>query len=96
MWALDVNFSTVYMKLLVPQELTFFVHVLGVFRLHELVLGLFGVMFSSLLDLCRASRSCHEVLDELYPEVLLSTLNSCINIQLQNQHARTNLLYLGG
>jgi hypothetical protein len=36
-------------------------------------------MFTSLLDLYRASRSCHEVLDELIPEVLLSTLNPYIN-----------------
>jgi hypothetical protein len=53
-------------------------------------------MFTSLLDLYRASKSCHEVLDELYPEILLSTLNSCINIKLQNRHAQTNLLYQGG
>jgi hypothetical protein len=39
-----------------------------------LVLGLIGVVFTSLLDLYRASRSCHEVLNELIPEVLLSTL----------------------
>jgi hypothetical protein len=61
-----------------------------------LVLGLLGVMFTSLLDLYWASRSCHEVLDELYPEGLLSMLNSSINVKLQNQHARTNLLYQGG
>jgi hypothetical protein len=30
-----------------------------------LVPGLLGVMFTSLLDLYRASRSCHEVLNEL-------------------------------
>jgi hypothetical protein len=36
------------------------------------VLGLLGVMFTSLLDFYRASTSCHEVLDELIPEVLLS------------------------
>jgi hypothetical protein len=42
----------------------------------SLVLGLFGVMFTSLLDLNRDSRSCHEVLNKLIPEVLLSTLNS--------------------
>jgi hypothetical protein len=84
------------MELLVPQDSAFSVQVLGVFRLHGLVLGLLGVMFTSLFDLCQASRSCHEVLDELYPEVLLSTLNSCINIKLQNQHARMNLLYPGG
>jgi hypothetical protein len=61
-----------------------------------LVPGLLGVMFTSLLYLYRASRSCHEVLNELIPEVLLSTLKSCINTKLQNRHARTNLLYQGG
>jgi cell division protein FtsX len=84
------------MEFLVPQDSTFFVQVLRVFRLHGLVLGLLGAMFTSLLDSYRVSRSCHEVLDELYPEVLLSTLNSCINIKLQNRHARANLLYQGG
>jgi hypothetical protein len=96
MWALDVSFSTIQMKLLVPQDSTFSVLVLGVFHPHRLVLGLFGVMFSSLLDLYRASRSCHVVVDELYAEVLLSTLNSGINTKLQNRHAQTNLLYQGG
>jgi hypothetical protein len=62
----------------------------------DLVPGLLGVMFTSLLDLYWASRSCHEVLDELISEVLLSTLKPCINTNLQNQHARTNLLYQGG
>jgi hypothetical protein len=61
-----------------------------------LVPRLLGVMFTSLLDLYRALRSCHEVLDELIPEILLSTLKSCINTKLQNRHARTNLLYQGG
>jgi hypothetical protein len=61
-----------------------------------LVPGLLGVMFASLHDLYRASRSCHEVLDELIPEVLLSTLKPCINTKLQNRHARMNLLYQGG
>jgi hypothetical protein len=60
-----------------------------------LVLGHLGVMFTSFLDLYRASRSCHEVLNELIPEVLLSTLKSCINTKLQNRHAQTNLLYQG-
>jgi hypothetical protein len=81
------------MKLLVPQDSTFFVQVLGIFHLHGLVLGILGVMFTSLLDLYQASMSCHEVLDELCPKVLLSTLSSCININLQNRHARTNFLY---
>jgi hypothetical protein len=57
-----------------------------------LVLGLLGVMFTSLLDLYRASRSCHEVLNELIPEVMLSTLKSCINTKLQKRHAQMNLL----
>jgi hypothetical protein len=61
-----------------------------------LVLGLLRILFTSLLDLYRASRSCHEVLNELIPEVLLSTLKSCINTKLQNRHEQTNLLYQGG
>jgi hypothetical protein len=51
-----------------------------------------GVMFTSLLDLYGASRSCHEVLDELIPEVSLSTLKPCIDIKLQNRHARMNVI----
>jgi hypothetical protein len=62
----------------------------------SLVLRLLGVMFTSLLNLYQPSRSCHEVLNELIPEVLLSTLKSFINIKLQNRHAQTNLLYQGG
>jgi hypothetical protein len=53
-------------------------------------------MFTSLHDVYRASRPCHEVLDELIPEVLLSTLKSCIYTKLQNRDAQTNLLYQGG
>jgi hypothetical protein len=59
------------------------------------VSGLLRVMFASLHDLYRASRSCHKVLDELILEVLLSTLKPCINTKLQNRHARMNLLYQG-
>jgi hypothetical protein len=59
------------------------------------VLGLLGVVFTSLLDLYRASRSCHEVLNELIPEVLLSRLKPFINTKLQNRHAQGNLLYHG-
>jgi hypothetical protein len=66
------------------------------FIFSSLVLGLLGVMFTSLLDLYRASRSCHDVLNELILEVLLSTLKSCINTKLQNRHAQMNLLYQGG
>jgi hypothetical protein len=51
-----------------------------------LVLGHLGVMFTPLLDLYRASRSCHEVLNELIPEVLLSTLKSYISTKLQILH----------
>jgi hypothetical protein len=72
------------MELLVSQDSIFSLRVLRVFLLHGLVLELLGVMFTSLLDLYRASRSCREVLDELISEVFLSTLNFCINIKLQN------------
>jgi hypothetical protein len=61
-----------------------------------LVLGLLGVVFTSLFDFYRASRSFHEVLNELIPEVLLSTLKPCTNTTLQNRHAQVNLLYHGG
>jgi hypothetical protein len=47
-----------------------------------LVPGLLGVIFTSLLDLYRASRSCNKLLS--------------INTKLQKRHARTNLLYQGG
>jgi hypothetical protein len=61
-----------------------------------LVPGLLVVKFASLHDLYGASRSCHKVLDELIPEVLLSMSKPCINTKLQNRHARMNLLYQGG
>jgi hypothetical protein len=61
-----------------------------------LVPGIFGVKFASLHDLYGASRTCHKVLDELIPEILLSTSKPCINTKLQNRHARMNLLYQGG
>jgi hypothetical protein len=61
-----------------------------------LVLGLLVVVFTSLLDLYQDSRSCHEVLNELISEVLLSTLKPYINPKLQNRHAQVNLLYHGG
>jgi hypothetical protein len=62
----------------------------------DLVPGLLRVEFASLHDLYGVSRSCHKVLDELIPEVLLSMLKSCINTKLQNQHAGMKLLYQGG
>jgi hypothetical protein len=43
------------------------------------VLGLLGVVFTSLLDFYRASRSFHQVFNELIPKVFLSTLKPCIN-----------------
>jgi hypothetical protein len=47
-------------------------------------------MFTSLLDLYQALRSCHKVLDELIPEVLLSTLKPCINTNSKtDMHERT-------
>jgi hypothetical protein len=61
-----------------------------------LVPGILGVKFASLHALYGASRSCHKVLDELIPEVLLLRLKPCINTKLQNRHARMNLLYQGG
>jgi hypothetical protein len=66
------------------------------FIISGFVLGLLGVVFTSLLDLYRASRSFHEVLNELIPEVLLSMLKPCINTKLQNRYAQLNLLYHGG
>jgi hypothetical protein len=55
-----------------------------------LVPELLGVMFASLLDLYRASRSCHKVLDELLPEVLLSTLKPCITLNSKtDMHEQT-------
>jgi hypothetical protein len=58
-------------------------------------LGLLGVIFTSFLDLYRASWSSLEVLDELYPKVLYLVPKLCINIKLQIRHARANLLYQG-
>jgi hypothetical protein len=55
-----------------------------------MILGLLGVMFTSLLDLYQASRSCHVVLSELNPEVLLQILKSCVNINSKiDMHKRT-------
>jgi hypothetical protein len=53
--------------------------VLGVYHLLGPSPWALGVMFTSLLDLYRALRSCHEVLNELIPEVLLSTLKHYVN-----------------
>jgi hypothetical protein len=75
---------------------TFLTGSLEFFIFSGFVPGLLGVMFTSLLDLYRASRSCHKVRDELIPEVLLSMPKPYINTKLQNRLARTNLLYQGG
>ena len=61
-----------------------------------LVLGSFGVVFTSCLDLWRASWSSHKVLDELIPNVSSLTLISCVNNKLQNRHAGVNLIPPGG
>jgi hypothetical protein len=71
------------MKLLVSQDSTLFSRSSEFVIFSGWVLGLLGVVFTSLLDFYRASRSCHEVLDELILEVLLSTLKPCINTKLQ-------------
>jgi hypothetical protein len=60
-----------------------------------LVPRLLGVKFASLHDLYGALRSCHKVLDELIPKVLLSTSKPCINTKLQNRHAQMNLYIKG-
>jgi hypothetical protein len=96
MWALVVSFSTNWMKLLVPQDSALFDWVLRVCHFFGLGPWALGVVFTSLHDLYRASWSFHKMLDELIPEVLLSTLKPCINTKLQNRHAQTNLLYRGG
>jgi hypothetical protein len=74
MWAFVISFSSDWMKLFVPQDSTVFWLGPRSFHLLGLVPGLLGVMFTSLLDLYRASRSCLKVLNELILEVLISTL----------------------
>jgi hypothetical protein len=69
------------------------IQVSRVLRVDALVLGFFGVMFTSCLDLWRASWSSLEVLDELNPKVYSLTLISCVNNKLQNRHATVNLLH---
>jgi hypothetical protein len=45
---------------------------------------------------CTGLQGLVKVLDELIPEVLLSTSKPCISTKLQNRHAQVNLLYHGG
>jgi hypothetical protein len=65
----------------------------GVLHVDASVLGLFGVLFTSCLDLWRDSWSSLEVLDELIPKVCSLTLISCVNNKLKNRHASVNLLH---
>jgi hypothetical protein len=58
------------------------IQVLGVLRVDASVLGLFGVLFTSCIDLWRASWSSLTVLDELIPKVSYLTLISCVNNKL--------------
>jgi hypothetical protein len=65
----------------------------GVLRVDASVLGSFGVMFITCLDLWRASWSSSKVLDELIPKVSSLTLISCVNSKLQKPQASANLLH---
>jgi hypothetical protein len=96
MWALGVGFSAVWIGLLVAQASAFSIEVLRVSRLHASVLRPLGVMFTSCLDLCRASWSSHKVLDELFREVSLLVLQPCVNNKLQIPHASANMTYHEG
>jgi hypothetical protein len=89
MWALVVSFCLARFSTFLARSSEFVIF-------SGLVPRLLGVMFASLHDLYRASRSCHEVPNELIPEVLLSTPKPCINNKLQNRYAQMNLLYHGG
>jgi hypothetical protein len=71
-------------------------YVLRVCHLLELSPWLLGVKFASLHELYGASWSCPKVLDELIPEVMISTLKPCINTKPQSRHLQVDLLYPGG
>jgi hypothetical protein len=74
MWALVVSFLFGLDEAPCPARFDSFLTGSSEFFIFSgLVLGLLGVMFTSLLDLYQASRSCHEVLNELIPEVLLNS-----------------------
>jgi hypothetical protein len=93
MWALVVSFSLSWTKLLVLQDATLFW--LGPRSLSSSRVRSLGLLESSLLHCmtCTGLQGLVKVLDELIPEVFLSTLRPCINTKLQNRHARMNLLY---
>jgi hypothetical protein len=95
-WALIVCFSPSWMKLLVSQDLALFW--LGPRSLSSSRVWSLGFLESNLLHCmtCTGLQGLVKVLDELIPEVLLSTSKLCINTKLQNRHARMNLLYQGG
>jgi hypothetical protein len=96
MWALVVSLSELDEAPCPARFDTFQTRSSEFFIFSGLVPRLLGVMFASLHDLYRVSRSYHKVLHELIPKVSFSTLKPCINTKLQNRHARTNLLYQGG
>jgi hypothetical protein len=52
-------------------------------------------MFASLHDLYGASRSCHEVLDELIPKVLLSTLKHRITLNSKTDMHEQTVIPMG-
>jgi hypothetical protein len=92
MWALAVSFSPSWTKLLIPQDSTLFR--LGPRSLSSSRVRSLGFLESSFLHCmtCTGLQGLVKVLDELIPEVFLSTSKPCINTKLQNQHARMNLL----
>jgi hypothetical protein len=96
MWALVVSFSPSWTKLLVSQDSTLFW--LGPRSLTSSRVRSLGILESSFLHCmtCTRLQGLVKVLDELIPEVLVSTSKPCINTKLQNRHARMNLLYQGG
>jgi hypothetical protein len=96
MWALVFSSSPSWRKLLVSQDSALFW--LGPRSLSSSRVRSLGFLESSLLHYmtCTGLQGLIKVLDELIPEVLLSTLKPCINTKIQNRHARMNLLYQGG
>jgi hypothetical protein len=84
MWALVVSFSPSWTKLLVLQDSTLFW--VGPRSLSSSRVWSLGFLESCLLHCmtCSGLQGLVKVLDELIPEVLLSTSKSCINTKLQN------------
>jgi hypothetical protein len=92
MWALVVSFSPSWTKLLVLQDSAIFW--LGPRSLSSSRVWSLGFLESCLLHYmtCTGLQGLVKVLDELIPEVLLSTLKPCINTKLQNRHAQCDAL----